>query len=80
MRLIAAASCKSLSCSCSGVLGTKGMSRGSSCRVYVGGLPQDARSSDIEDIFHRFGRIVDVDLKNRRPGPPFAFVEFEDPR
>ena len=28
---------------------------------------------------HRYGKIVFIDLKNRR-GPPFAFVEFEDTR
>ena len=27
----------------------------------------------------RYGKIVFIDLKNRR-GPPFAFVEFEEPR
>ena len=27
----------------------------------------------------RYGKIVFIDLKNRR-GPPFAFVEFEDTR
>ena len=57
------------------------MSRsGSDSRIYVGGLPPDVRGGDIEDIFRKYGRIVDVDLKNRRPGPPFAFVEFEDHR
>ncbi|CAG7835704.1 unnamed protein product [Allacma fusca] len=49
------------------------------CRVYVGNLPPDIRTKDIEDLFFRFGKILYVDLKNRR-GPPFAFVEFEDPR
>jgi len=49
------------------------------CRVYVGNLPPDIRTKDIEDLFYRYGKILYVDLKNRR-GPPFAFVEFEDPR
>ena len=48
-------------------------------RVYVGNLPPDIRTRDIEDLFYKFGKIVFVDLKNRK-GPPFAFVEFEDPR
>lgn len=48
-------------------------------RVYVGNLPPDIRSKDIEDLFYKFGKISFIDLKNRR-GPPFAFVEFEDPR
>lgn len=47
--------------------------------MYVGNLPPDIRSRDIEDLFYKFGKITFIDLKNRR-GPPFAFVEFEDPR
>ncbi|XP_045467122.1 serine/arginine-rich splicing factor 1A-like [Harmonia axyridis] len=49
------------------------------CRIYVGNLPPDIRSKDIQDLFYKFGKVTFVDLKNRR-GPPFAFVEFEDPR
>ncbi|CAG0885321.1 unnamed protein product [Darwinula stevensoni] len=54
------------------------MSRNES-RIYVGNLPPDIRSKDIEDLFYRYGKINFVDLKNKR-GPPFAFVEFDDPR
>ncbi|KAJ8312233.1 hypothetical protein KUTeg_009606 [Tegillarca granosa] len=54
------------------------MSR-SDTRVYCGNLPPDIRARDIEDLFYKYGRISFVDLKTRR-GPPFAFVEFEDPR
>ncbi|KAL5016071.1 hypothetical protein ScPMuIL_005660 [Solemya velum] len=53
--------------------------RNNDSRIYVGNLPPDIRSRDIEDLFYKFGRITFVDLKTRR-GPPFAFVEFEDPR
>jgi hypothetical protein len=49
------------------------------CRIYVGNLPPDIRTKDIEDLFYKFGKISFIDLKNRR-GPPFAFVEFEDSR
>lgn len=49
------------------------------CRIYVGNLPPDIRTKDIQDLFHKFGKVTFVDLKNRR-GPPFAFVEFEDNR
>lgn len=49
------------------------------CRIYVGNLPPDIRTKDIQDLFHKFGKVTFVDLKSRR-GPPFAFVEFEDPR
>lgn len=51
------------------------------CRVYVGNLPSDIRERDLEDIFYKYGRIAEIDLKTRRGnGPPFAFVEFEDTR
>lgn len=53
--------------------------RGSECRVYVGNLPPDIRTKDVEDIFYKYGKIVFIDLKNSR-GPPFAFVEFDDPK
>ncbi|CAB0028719.1 unnamed protein product [Trichogramma brassicae] len=49
------------------------------CRIYVGNLPPDIRTKDIQDLFYKFGKVAFVDLKNRR-GPPFAFVEFDDPR
>lgn len=49
------------------------------CRIYVGNLPPDIRTKDIEDLFYKYGKISFIDLKNQR-GPPFAFVEFEDPR
>ena len=55
------------------------MSYKTESRVYVGNLPPDIRTKDIEDLFYKYGKITFVDLKNRR-GPPFAFVEFEDPR
>lgn len=55
------------------------MSSRNECRIYVGNLPPDIRTKDIQDLFHKFGKVTFVDLKNRR-GPPFAFVEFEDAR
>uniref|UniRef100_A0A914VUQ1 RRM domain-containing protein n=1 Tax=Plectus sambesii TaxID=2011161 RepID=A0A914VUQ1_9BILA len=48
------------------------------CKVYVGGLPADATSQEVEDAFHRYGRIRKVWVARRPPG--FAFVEFEDNR
>lgn len=47
-------------------------------KVYVGGLPEDATTQELEDAFHRFGRIRKVWVARRPPG--FAFVEFEDAR
>ena len=52
-------------------------------KVYVGNLPKDIRERDLEDVFFKYGDIVDVDLKNNKGGPdaiPFAFVEFKDPK
>ncbi|KPP56139.1 hypothetical protein Z043_126304, partial [Scleropages formosus] len=37
-------------------------------------------TKDIEDVFYKYGEIRDINLKNRQGGPPFAFVEFDDPR
>ncbi|XP_070572281.1 serine/arginine-rich splicing factor 1B-like [Ptychodera flava] len=57
----------------------RGPAGSNECRIYVGNLPPDIRVKDIEDIFYKYGNILDIDLKNRR-GPPFSFVEFEDKR
>lgn len=48
-------------------------------RIYVGNLPPDIRTKDIYDLFYKFGKVLFVDLKNKR-GPPFAFVEFDNIR
>ncbi len=48
-------------------------------KIYVGNLPPDIRTRDLESIFAKYGNIADIDLKSGR-GPPFAFVEFEDDR
>ncbi|KAI3965028.1 hypothetical protein MKX01_013959 [Papaver californicum] len=50
-------------------------SRGGGTRLYVGRLSSRTRSRDLEDVFSRYGRVRDVDLKH-----DFAFVEFSDPR
>ncbi|GAA0148859.1 RNA splicing factor [Lithospermum erythrorhizon] len=44
-------------------------------RLYVGHLGSRTRSRDLEDIFSRYGRVRDVDMKR-----DYAFVEFSDPR
>ena len=50
-------------------------------KVYVGNLPDDVRSNDLEDIFYKYGRLRNVDIKHGGGrGPPFAFLEFEDMR
>ncbi|KAL3521002.1 hypothetical protein ACH5RR_019151 [Cinchona calisaya] len=44
-------------------------------RLYVGHLSSRTRSRDLEDLFGRYGRVRDVDMKR-----DYAFVEFSDPR
>ncbi|KAG7280202.1 hypothetical protein CRUP_037563 [Coryphaenoides rupestris] len=58
----------------------RGPAGNNDCRIYVGNLPPDIRTKDVEDVFYKYGSIRDIDLKNRRGGPPFAFVEFDDSR
>ncbi|PWA22118.1 hypothetical protein CCH79_00010293, partial [Gambusia affinis] len=67
-----------LAAAMSGVV--RGPAGNNDCRIYVGNLPPDIRTKDVEDVFYKYGTIRDIDLKNRRGGPPFAFIEFEDPR
>eukprot|EP00854_Cymbomonas_tetramitiformis_P007590 gene7590-9037_t len=48
--------------------------------IYVGNLPSDIRERDLEDLFYKYGHIVEVELKMLSRPPGFAFVEFEDER
>lgn len=47
-------------------------------KVYVGGLPTDARKEELEHEFSRYGKLQDVWVARNPPG--FAFVEFYDER
>eukprot|EP00638_Chattonella_subsalsa_P002695 CAMPEP_0117747490 /NCGR_PEP_ID=MMETSP0947-20121206/8535_1 /TAXON_ID=44440 /ORGANISM="Chattonella subsalsa, Strain CCMP2191" /LENGTH=81 /DNA_ID=CAMNT_0005564939 /DNA_START=36 /DNA_END=277 /DNA_ORIENTATION=+ len=49
-------------------------------RVYVGNLPMNVRERDVEDIFYKFGRILQISIKTPGRPPAFAFIEYEDPR
>ncbi|KAF7217081.1 serine/arginine-rich splicing factor 9 isoform X2 [Nothobranchius furzeri] len=49
-------------------------------RIYVGNLPTAVTERDIEDLFFKYGKIREVELKNNRGTVPFAFIRFEDPR
>lgn len=49
-------------------------------RVYVGNLPIDIKEREIDDIFYKYGRIRDIDLKTPSRPPAFAFVVFDDYR
>lgn len=53
---------------------------GRSRTIYVGNLPGDIREREIEDLFYKYGNIVDIDLKIPSRPPGYAFVEFEDAR
>ncbi|XP_075502886.1 serine/arginine-rich splicing factor SR34A-like [Primulina tabacum] len=48
--------------------------------IYVGNLPADIRESEIEDIFYKYGRILDIELKIPPRPPCYCFVEFENSR
>ncbi|KAG6746563.1 hypothetical protein POTOM_048915 [Populus tomentosa] len=43
--------------------------------IYVGNLPADIRESEIEDLFYKYGRILDVELKIPPRPPCYCFVE-----
>ncbi|KAF9607297.1 hypothetical protein IFM89_033725 [Coptis chinensis] len=56
------------------------MSSKASRTLYVGNLPGDIREREVEDIFYKYGPIVEIDLKIPPRPPGYAFVEFEDSR
>ncbi|MBA0652011.1 hypothetical protein Goklo_019299 [Gossypium klotzschianum] len=57
-----------------------GMSGRFSRTIYVGNLPSDIREWEVEDLFYKYGSILDIELKIPLRPPCFCFVEFEDPR
>ncbi|KAF8392590.1 hypothetical protein HHK36_022935 [Tetracentron sinense] len=54
------------------------MSSRASRTLYVGNLPGDIREREVEDLFYKYGPIVDIDLKIPPRPPGYAFVQFED--
>jgi len=46
----------------------------------VGNLPSDIKESEIDDLFYKYGRIREIDLKTPARPPAFAFIAFEDYR
>lgn len=48
------------------------------CKVYIGGLGNNASKYEIEDAFTKYGPLRNIWVARNPPG--FAFVEFEDPR
>lgn len=55
-------------------------SKASMSRVYVGNLPMDIKEKDLEDIFYKYGKITDMQIKTPERPPAFGFVTFDDPR
>jgi len=55
------------------------MSAAANPRVAVFNLPSDIRESQVEDLFHRFGRIRDMIIRSNS-GNTFAFIEFDSTR
>ena len=49
-------------------------------RVYVGNLPLDIRERELDDLFYKYGRIREIDLKQPARPPAFAFIAFDDVR
>ncbi|EGF77309.1 hypothetical protein BATDEDRAFT_32353, partial [Batrachochytrium dendrobatidis JAM81] len=47
--------------------------------LFIGRVPEDARSSDLEDIFRKYGKIIRCDVKHGA-SVSFGFVEYEDKR
>lgn len=48
--------------------------------IYVGNLPLDIKEREVEDLFYKYGRIVDIELKVPPRPPCYCFVEFESSR
>ena len=48
--------------------------------VFVGNLPTNIREREVEDLFYKFGRILDIQLKFPSRSPAIGFVTFSDPR
>ena len=57
-------------------------SNNTASRIYVGNLPEDIRTKEVEELFSKYGRIIDIEVKVPRTGsaPAFAFLQFEDQR
>ncbi len=49
-------------------------------RLYVGNLPDDVSTKEVDDMFYKFGKIRNLDVKKTASGAAFAFIEYDDPR
>ncbi|XP_076898593.1 serine/arginine-rich splicing factor SR34A-like [Bidens hawaiensis] len=48
--------------------------------IYVGNLPLDIKEWEVEDLFYKYGRILDIELKIPHRPPCYCFVEFANAR
>ena len=48
--------------------------------VFVGNLPEDVRERELDDLFYKYGRIRNIEIKTPSRPPAYAFVEFDDRR
>lgn len=49
-------------------------------RLYVGNLPMDIREREIDDLFYKYGKIIDIDIKTQSRPPAFCFISYDDKR
>jgi RNA recognition motif-containing protein len=54
------------------------MSSSKSSKLFLANISSKVRKRDIEDTFEKFGKIVDITLKEGRDR--FAFIEYDDVR
>ena len=47
--------------------------------IFIGNLPKDIREREVEDLFYKYGRIEDVQIRTNR-NDTFAFISFRDSR
>ena len=47
--------------------------------IFVGNLPKDIREREVEDLFYKYGRVEDVQVRTSK-NDTFAFVSFRDSR
>ncbi|GFZ06367.1 SER/ARG-rich protein 34A [Actinidia rufa] len=48
--------------------------------IYVGNLPADIKEWEVEDLFYKYGRILDIEMKIPPRPPCYSFVEFDNAR
>jgi len=49
-------------------------------RIYVGNLPIDIKERELDDLFYKFGKIRDIEIKRPNRPPAYAFIAFDDRR